>query len=97
MSLQEIEYTDNAVLQELVLNYPLQVEILSEKFKNCLKVTVADGRLKFTVTDKEAYKAAVGPLPGGGGFNRLIMKVKISFPNNIYEDVEGKGVFNVGE
>ena len=97
MSLQKIEYTDNAVLQELVLNYPLQVEILSEEFKDCLKVTLADGRLKFTVTDQAAYKSAVGSLPGGGGFNRLIMKVKISFPNNIYEDVEGKGVFNVGE
>ena len=97
MRVRSTKFTQNAEVKELLTNFPVKVEITNDKYKDCLKATVEDGDIKCRVTDRHAYESALGAFPAAGGEKEIILKLKLSFPNNIYEAVEGNGTVKVGK
>lgn len=97
MSILANEFTQNADAKELLMNLPIKVEITNDKYKDCLKATIENGHIKCRVTDRHAYENALGAFPAGGGEKEITLKLKLSFPNDIYEEVEGNGTVRVGK
>lgn len=97
MRVRPTKFTQNAEVKELLTNFPVKVEITNDKYKDCLKATIEDGDIKCRVTDRHAYESALGAFPAAGGEKEIILKLKLSFPNNIYEAVEGNGTVKVGK
>ena len=97
MSVRANEFTQNANAKELLMNLPIKVEITNDKYKDCLKATIENGDIKCRVTDRHAYENALGAFPAAGGEKEITLKLKLSFPNNIYEEVEGNGTVKVGK
>ena len=97
MRVRPTKFTQNAEVKELLTNFPVKVEITNDKYKDCLKATIEDGDIKCRVTDRHAYESALGAFPAAGGEKEIILKLKLSFHNNIYEAVEGNGTVKVGK
>lgn len=97
MRVRPTKFTQNAEVNELLTNFPVKVEITNDKYKDCLKATIEDGDIKCRVTDRHAYESALGAFPAAGGEKEIILKLKLSFPNNIYEAVEGNGTVKIGK
>ena len=97
MSVRANEFTQNADAKELLMNLPIKVEITNDKYKDCLKATIENGDIKCRVTDRHTYESALGAFPVTGGEKEITLKLKFSFPNNIYEEVEGNGTVRVGK
>lgn len=97
MRVRPTKFTQNAEVKELLTNFPVKVEITNDKYKDCLKATIEDGDIKCRVTDRHAYESALGAFPAAGGEKEITLKLKLSFPNNIYEAVEGNGTVKVGK
>jgi hypothetical protein len=97
MRVRPTKFTQNAEVKELLTNFPVKVEITNDKYKDCLKATIEDGDIKCRVTDRHAYESALGAFPAAGGEKEIILKLKLSFPNNIYEAVEGNGTVKIGK
>ncbi len=97
MRVRPTKFTQNAEVKELLTNFPVKVEITNDKYKDCLKATIENGDIKCRVTDRHAYESALGAFPAAGGEKEITLKLKLSFPNNIYEAVEGNGTVKVGK
>jgi len=97
MRVRPTKFTQNAEVKELLTNFPVKVEITNDKYKDCLKATIENGDIKCRVTDRHAYESALGAFPAAGGEKEITLKLKLSFPNDIYEAVEGNGTVKVGK
>lgn len=88
VSMTTTELTQDAYWPEIAHNMPFKVEVVDPNFANFLKVANRDGKLLYlTIADNEDFYKAVtehGTLRQG---YEIKVKMKATFPNAIYPDV----------